>query len=151
MTSISPTTLFAIYGAAVGTAGFLLSLHLARRDRGVLRVFAGPDDPARREVHPVSDGQPRFLVHVQNIGRRPMSIDGIWYTKWSSGTVQHLLTDRYDKGTEVLREGESLVYDLSFAHVTPADVSSIVVQTQDGRSWKGNYDERTRPIKWNQP
>jgi len=96
----------------VGTAGLLLSLFLAFRDRANLEVFAGPDDPARSDVHPPIDGAARILVHVRNRGRRSVTLERIWYTRRSTGKVKHLLTDRYDRGPEVIREGESVIHEL---------------------------------------
>lgn len=138
------------YGAVVGTAALLLSLYLARRDRAVLEVFAGPDDPARREVYPATDGAARILVHVRNRGRRPVTLERVWYTRHSTGKVRHLLTDRYDRGPEVVNEGESVIHELSSRDVTPDDLRQIVAEAQDGRKWRGKYRSRLKPKRWNQ-
>lgn len=144
------TTPLAIYGAIIGTAGFLLSLHLAMRDRPMLEVSAGPDDPARNDLRPATDRAPRMLVHVRNRGRRPVAIERIWYTRVGSPKSPQLLTDRFDQGTQVIAEGHSETYELRFDTVTPDDLNLIVVESQDGRVWKGRYDKRARPMRWNQ-
>ena len=139
----------AIYAAIIGTAGFLLSLYLALRDRARLEVAAGPDDPARKDIRPDHDTEPRFLVHIRNRGRRPVSIERIWYTRYSTGKVRHLLSDRFDFGTEVIGEGESSTHELYFRDVTPEDLGKIVVESQDGRKWSGKYDIKAKPFRWN--
>jgi hypothetical protein len=139
----------ALYAAIVGTAGFLLSLYLAFRDRAKVEVFAGPDDPARADVHPPIDGASRILVHVRNRGRRTVTLERIWYTRRSTGDVRHLLTDRYDQGPEVIHEGESTIHELYFWDVTPEDLGHIVVEAQDGRKWRGKYRSGLKPPRWN--
>ncbi len=135
------------YAAVVGTASFILSLYLARRDRASLEIFAGPDDPARADVHPSIDGAPRMLVHVRNRGRRTVALERIWYTRHSTGDARHLLTDRYDRGPEVIHGGESMIHEIS--NVPPQDLRQIVAEGQDGRKWKGVYRSRSKPIRWN--
>lgn len=149
MTEASQPQWLAQYGAIVGTAGFLLSLYLTVRDRAKVEVFAGPDDPARADVHPPIDGASRILVHVRNRGRRAVTLERIWYTRRSTGKVRHLLTDRYDRGPEVIREGESTIHELYSWDVTPEDLDQIVVEAQDGRKWKGKYRSGLKPPRWN--
>jgi hypothetical protein len=138
------------YAAVVGTVGFLLSLILALRDRAKLEVFAGPDDPARGDVHPPINGATRILVHVRNRGRRAVTLERIWITRRSTGSTKHLVTDRYDRGPEVISEGESAIHELYSWDVTPDDLRQIVVETQDGRVWKGKYRASLKPARWNQ-
>lgn len=138
------------YAAVVGTAGFFLSLYLALRDRAKLEVFAGPDDPARSDVHPPIEGASRILVHVRNRGRRPVALERIWYIRRSTGKTKHLLTDRYDRGPEVIGEGESVIHELYSWDVSPDDLRRIVVEAQDGRAWKGKYRASLAPARWNQ-
>jgi hypothetical protein len=138
----------AIYGALVGTGALVWNVYTGLRDRGRNRVWAGPDDPARKDVRLPTDTEPRFLVHVENGGRRDVAIERIWYTQHSTGAVKHLLTDRHDKGTEVVSEGRRLAYELLFAAVTPDDLDEIVVEAQDGRQWSGRYDRTTKSLQW---
>jgi hypothetical protein len=140
-----------IYAAIVGTGGLALSLHLAFRDRASLRIFAGPDDPARADLMAAGGERRCFLIHVQNRGRRAVSIERIWYTKHSTGKTRHLLTDRLDNGTQVIREGESIIHDVPEHDCTANDLALIVVEAQDGRSWKGTYNAHLSPPRWNAP
>jgi len=141
--------LLVAYGAVVGTAGLLVSIYVALRDRPRLSVYAGPDDPARDDVRLATDRDPRFLVHVMNRGRRPVAIERIWYTSRKSGKVRHLLTDRFDQGTQTVSEGNSLTYELHFRDVTPTDLRAVFVEAQDGRRWRGKYDRRAKQLRWN--
>ena len=138
-----------MYGAIIGTAAFFHGVYVAVRDRAKIEVFAGPDDPARADVHPPISGASRILVHVRNRGRRTVTLERIWYTRRSTGKVTHLLTDRYDQGPEVIREGESTIHELYSWDVTPEDLDQIVVEAQDGRKWKGRYRSGLKPPRWN--
>jgi hypothetical protein len=143
------TRLLAVYGAVIGTAALAWNVFIAVRDRARLKVFAGPDDPARRDVRPSHDTDARFLVHVQNRGRRSIAVERIWYTRRSMPGVTYLLTDRFDMGTEHLGEGESLTHEIYLRTVSPDDLDKIVVEAQDGRSWSGRYDKKAKPARWN--
>jgi len=144
------TQVLAIYGAVVGTASLFWNLYTGLRDRPRITVFAGPDDPARADLRAPNDTDPRFLVHVQNRGRRPVAIERVWYSLLSTGAAKHLLTDRHDRGTQFVAEGESHTFELSIRDVRPDDVDGIVVETQDGRKWTGRYDRSAQPISWHQ-
>ncbi len=145
------THLLAIYGALVGTAALLWNVYIALRDRARIKVFAGPDDPARKDVRPATDTEPRLLVHVQNRGRRTVAIERIWYTRKSTGAVKHLLTDRFDNGTEFVAEGQSITHELYCRDVGPDDLDRIVAEAQDGRKWSGTYHLAAKPVRWNEP
>jgi hypothetical protein len=135
MTSL--TTVLSVYGAIVGTGGLAVSIALARRDRARIQVFAGPDDPARAEVKSSSQSAPRFLIHARNRGRRAVAIERVWYTRKSTGPVRHLLTDHYDMGSQVLAEGEGLIWEMPFQSTTPDDLDCIVLEARDGGHGKG--------------
>jgi len=145
---MSLTTVLAIGGGIVGLSGLLLSVYVARRDRPSVELFAAPDDPARAEVQVRLPGERYFLVHARNRGRRPLSIERIWFQRRSTGKTRHLLTDRYDRGTQTLAEGQSLTWDITFSTVTPEDLELIVLESQDGRRFTGRY-RRSAPPRWN--
>ena len=143
------TQMLAFVGAVTGPLGLGLGIYVALRDTARIVVFAGPDDPARRDLRPPSDSEPRSIIHVRNLGRRPVAIERVWYTKRSTGSTKHLLTDRFDAGTQYVREGESLTYERRRRNAPPEDLRSIVVEAQDGSTWRGGYDAHALPMRWN--
>ena len=108
MDSVPLTSLLAVYGALVGTAALLWNVYVALRDRAWIKVMAGPFDPARADVR--SATEPCFVVYVQNRGRRIVAIERIWFTRRSTGATKHLYTDRFDKETQFIPEGESITF-----------------------------------------
>lgn len=139
----------ALYGALVGTVGLGLSLYLAFRDRAKLKVFACLDDTALDDFRGPSDRGNKYLVVARNEGRRTVAIQRVWYRRRSTGKVKHLLTDRHDQGTQLLEEGRSLHWELDLRQVPPTDLKQVVLETQDGRRWKGRFDASVKRWAWN--
>jgi hypothetical protein len=127
------------YGAIVGTGSLAVSALNAWRDRPRVRVTA---DAGYRiqggEERGYSPDKLYISVTVANRGRRPVTIEKVWFDTSEPGRGPHiLLHDSLLSGSRELAEGKATTYLADQALVDLRQLTRVTVSDQTGRTWSG--------------
>ena len=97
------------YGAIVATCSLVISTLNAWRDRARLSVRVQRNMVALTGS-PTDSEQTYLLVTVANRGRRPVTIDKVWFEQEAEQSPKWLVKDSLTQGPREVTEGKSVTY-----------------------------------------
>ncbi len=123
------------YGAIVATVSGLMGGYAIWRDRTKLKVSVSPS----MNIMPLpsgSDPNAAFVVvKVANVGRRPIHLENAHFKPRTKGKKWLVVFTPWRPGP-ILNEGQSATTFVDRSELSLADMESIIVYDQAGRSWK---------------